>query len=119
MDGLETCQQAKGDIELVPYIRNTMSFVHYNRTLPVDQRPTVFAYGDQALQAARYRSFRVLALCQDLGPDKLYSVLRLMTRHRFVPFGCDLVVNPAPIGQSGLGPHSQMIVDLVPGLCRT
>jgi hypothetical protein len=32
------------------------------------------------------------------------------TSHRFVPFGCGLVVNSAPIGQSGLlGPHTRCV----------
>ena len=46
-------------------------------------------------------------MCQDLGPDKLYSTLRSMTSHRSVPFGCGLVVNSATIRQSDLliGPH--------------
>jgi hypothetical protein len=33
---------------------------------------------------------------------------RWPTSHRFVPFGCGLVVNSAPIGQSGLGPHTKV-----------
>jgi hypothetical protein len=33
--------------------------------------------------------------------------LRSMTCYRFVSFGCGLVVNSAPIRQSGLGPHNR------------